>query len=259
MAEGKDSSKDNGTTNKKGTFVESVLSFMGAVLAVMSVRWLLVEPYVIPSGSMIPTLLVHDHIIVNKLAYGIRLPFTKIWVTEFSGPERGDIVVFKAVESERERDIDFMIKRVVAVPGDTVEFTSEGRLLINNQPVPTEVMSDPNAEPFYKVSAEDLEVRSIEDTTMLKEQLGSHTHRVLLRGNSRLPLYPIKIEPGHFFMMGDNRDNSQDSRFWGPLPRENILGKAVLVWLSCENTLPYVTFLCNPMELRWQRFFHLLK
>src|SRR5687768_52182 len=101
---------------KKAKFGEGLGSFTLAVLAILAFRWLLFEPYVIPSGSMIPTLLVHDHILVNKLAYGVRVPFTSKWLIKTADPKRGDIVVFRAVDDQGY----FMIKRVVGVPGDTI-------------------------------------------------------------------------------------------------------------------------------------------
>lgn len=242
--------------NMKANFGESTISFVGAILAVLAVRWLLFEPYVIPSGSMIPTLLVHDHILVNKLAYGIRLPFTKQWLVKFNEPKRGDIVVFRSVEE----DGKFMIKRVIGVPGDTVEFTDAGQLIVNNEPVPHESMGDPlvaaKAEPFYPVSSEDtgFELANLE---FFKDKIGDKTFRsLLIKEAFRWRLPPVKIGEGKLFMMGDNRDNSKDSRAWGELPEENVLGKALFVWLSCEQTAPVVTFLCNPLTVRWKRFFH---
>ncbi|MGE0762510.1 MAG: signal peptidase I [Bdellovibrionales bacterium] len=242
--------------NLKASFSESTISFVGAILAVLAVRWLLFEPYVIPSGSMIPTLLIHDHILVNKLAYGVRWPFTKSWMIKFGEPKRGDIVVFRSVEE----DGKFMIKRVVGVAGDTVEFTDAGQLLVNNEPVPHEPMGDSEAaavaEPFYPVSAEDVgfELSNLE---FYKDKIGEKTFRsLLIKEAFRWRLPPVKVGEGKLFMMGDNRDNSKDSRSWGELPAENVLGRALFVWLSCEQTTPVLTFLCNPLTVRWKRFFH---
>ncbi|NJM10246.1 MAG: signal peptidase I [Bdellovibrionaceae bacterium] len=109
---------------KKAKFGEGLGSFLLAVTAILAFRWMLFEPYVIPSGSMIPTLLIHDHILVSKFSYGVRIPFTKKWLFKSSDPKRGDIVVFRSVEDNGY----FMIKRVVGLPGDKIEVDSEGYL-----------------------------------------------------------------------------------------------------------------------------------
>lgn len=242
--------------NKKASFGQSAFSFTGAILAVLAVRWLLFEPYVIPSGSMIPTLLVNDHILVNKLAFGVRYPFTKKWLIEFDKPKRGDIVVFRSVDD----DSYFMIKRVVGVPGDVVEYSEAGQLIINSEPVPHEPLPDQSSpevqKPFYSVSAEDVG-NEFAQVDFFKEQLGEKTFRSLLAKDAyRWRVPAITIPEGKIFMMGDNRDNSKDSRSWGELPVENVLGRAMFVWLSCQETVPVVTFLCNPLTVRWRRFFY---
>lgn len=237
---------------------DSLFSFVGAILAILAFRWLLFEPFVIPSGSMIPTLLIHDHILVNKLAYGVRWPFTKSWIVEFEGPKRGDIVVFKAVDEDY-----FMIKRLVGMPGDKIQMKEDGQLVINGEPIPrTEInlTADPASQtPYYPVTQKDLE-GNFEFFNFFEEKLGDHTHRLMhFKGSPKVWSEPFEVPPGHYFAMGDNRDNSKDSRFWGPLPKENLMGKALFVWLSCEDTLPVLTFICNPLELRWKRFFHVLE
>lgn len=242
--------------NQKAGFLQSSASFIAAILAVLAVRWLLFEPYVIPSGSMIPTLLVNDHILVNKIAYGIRVPFTSQWLVKFGEPKKGDVIVFRSVEE----DGKFMVKRVVGTAGDTVEFTEDGRLVINGEPVPHEPLGDQTSadkqKPFYAVNEDDTSV-SFDNLDFFKDQIGSHTFRsLLLKDTPHWQLPPKKIEPGHLFMMGDNRDNSKDSRAWGELPIDNILGKATFVWLSCGQTAPIITFLCNPLTVRWRRFIH---
>lgn len=241
---------------EKAKFGDGFFSFFGAILAILAFRWLLFEPFVIPSGSMIPTLLIHDHILVNKLAYGIRWPFTKSWIVEFDGPKRGDIVVFKAVDESY-----FMIKRVIGLPGDQIKVEDDGRLLINGNEVERKVLNirenEPESQkPYYVVDSKDLE-GSFEFLNFYEEQMGDHTHRLMhIPGSPRVWPEPFYIPEGHYFVMGDNRDNSKDSRFWGPLPKENLMGRAMFVWLSCQDTLPILTVICNPLELRWKRFFH---
>lgn len=254
---GPDGLPQPGTHKKK--FGEGLGSFLLAVLAILAFRWLLFEPYVIPSGSMIPTLLVHDHILVNKLAYGIRFPFSKSWIKEFDGPKRGDIVVFRSVEDENY----FMIKRVVGLPGDKIEIDAGGFLKINGEKVevkPLNVTEDKASQaPYYAVTEHDLQ-GPYSAFDFYEEQLTDVPHRILLsKEGGRFYDRATTVGENEYFCMGDNRDNSKDSRFWGPLPRQNLLGKAMFVWLSCDETLPFLPFLCNPLKLRWKRFGHGLK
>lgn len=242
----------------------SAFSFFGAILAILAFRWLLFEPFVIPSGSMIPTLLIHDHILVSKSIYGIRLPFTKTWIAKFGDPKRGDVVVFKSTEGSY-----FMIKRVIGLPGDTIEMQEDGMVKVNGKvmdekelPV-TENLS--SQDPYYEAKDTDLG-GPVANYEFFEEKTGEHTHRMLLMKDSprigykyAVPGQPFTVPPNTLWCMGDNRDNSRDSRYWGPMPEENLMGKALFIWLSCEETLPYVPFICNPLTLRWKRFFHVLE
>ena len=242
--------------SQKKKFGEGFGSFLMAVLAILAFRWALFEPYVIPSGSMIPTLLIHDHILVNKFAYGLRIPFTDTWMFKNSDPQRGDIVVFRSVEDSGY----FMIKRVVGLPGDKIEIDPEGYVKINGEKLPTHPMTPTNEAasqaPYYAVSEADIN-GSYPDFTFYEEDLkGIHHRAMLMRGAPRFFDRPMTVPENEFFCMGDNRDNSKDSRYWGSLPRRNLLGKAMFVWLSCDETLPFLPFLCNPLKLRWGRFFH---
>ncbi len=235
-------------------------SFFVAVAAILAFRWLLFEPYVIPSGSMIPTLLIHDHILVSKFSYGVRWPFTKSWIFKNSDPQRGDIVVFRSVDDSG----FFMIKRVVGIPGDKIEISSDGFVSVNGERLPTKAMpnvsTDPKTqEPYYTISEKDL-AGSYSDYDFFEEDLKGVNHRMILTKNAgRFFDHPFVVPENEYFCMGDNRDNSKDSRYWGSLPREHLLGKAMFVWLSCEDTMPFLPFLCNPAKLRWGRFFHTLK
>lgn len=252
------------STGKKAKFSDSFGGFAVAVLCILAFRWALFEPFVIPSGSMIPTLLIHDHILVSKMAYGLRIPFTKRWLFRTAEPKRGDIVVFKSIEDGNY----FMIKRVVAIPGDQVNISPDGQLSVNGAPVAHQLLNvteDPASQkPFYAVNEKDLQ-GSIGEFDFFEEKTGEKSHRTLLvkgmppRGADWSVKFPYTVPPDEYFCMGDNRDNSRDSRFWSSLPRENLLGKALFVWLSCEETLPFLPFLCNPLELRWSRFFHVLE
>lgn len=250
--------------NQKAKFGDSFGGFVLAVLCILGFRWAFFEPFVIPSGSMIPTLLIHDHILVSKMAYGLRIPFTKRWLFRTGEPKHGDIVVFKSIEDSNY----FMIKRVIGLPGDVVDVSPEGMVSVNGKPLEVkalDVTEDPSSQaPYYQINEGDLQGR-FSDFQFLEEKLGEHTHRALLvkdyppRGGDYKVQFPFTVPSDQYFCMGDNRDNSRDSRYWSTLPRENLLGKALFVWLSCEETLPYIQFICNPLELRWRRFFHVLK
>lgn len=203
------------------------------ILAVFVLRSFLFEPFKIPSGSMIPTLLVGDLILVNKFTYGLRLPVLHTRLTEGTAPKRGDVMVFRYPPKPT---LDY-IKRVVGVPGDEVAYLNK-RLTINGQPVPTTRLQDyfdPDAMRYFR---------------HYEEKLGDKTHR-LLTDDERPAFIPgaedfpgkehcrysvegvvCKVPEGHYFMMGDNRDNSLDSRYWGFVPDRNIVGKAFLIWMN---------------------------
>jgi signal peptidase I len=207
------------------------------ILIVFLLRSFLFEPFKIPSGSMVPTLLVGDLILVNKFHYGVRLPVLNKKIIANHDPQRGDVMVFRYPVDPR---VDY-IKRVVGIPGDEVAYLNQ-KLSINGQPVPTKALGE-----FYD---ED----SMRYVPMFSELLGAVEHRILV--DPRRPAFfggdqksfPMhencryqpegvvcKVPPGHYFMMGDNRDNSQDSRFWGFVPDENIVGRAFFVWMNFGN------------------------
>ncbi len=207
------------------------------ILIVFLLRSFLFEPFKIPSGSMVPTLLVGDLILVNKFHYGVRLPVLNKKVIANNDPQRGDVMVFRYPVDPR---VDY-IKRVVGVPGDEVAYLNQ-RLTINGKQVPTEALGE-----FYD---ED----SMRYVPMFSELLGATEHRILVEpkrpaffgGDQKsFPMHQncrylpegvvCKVPPGHYFVMGDNRDNSQDSRFWGFVPDENIVGKAFFVWMNFGN------------------------
>jgi len=206
------------------------------ILVVFLLRSFLFEPFKIPSGSMIPTLLVGDLILVNKFHYGLRLPVInkKIWANH--DPQRGDVMVFRY---PKDTSVDY-IKRVVGVPGDEVAYLNQ-HLTINGKPVPEQALPE-----FYD---ED----TLRYTPQFSEKLGQVEHRILvdpqrptyLPGGDNFPFRQncrysaegvvCKVPAGHYFMMGDNRDNSQDSRYWGFVPDENIVGRAFFVWMNFSN------------------------
>lgn len=207
------------------------------VLAIVLVlRSFLFEPFQIPSGSMIPTLAIGDFILVNKFSYGIRLPVLDKKIIPIGDPQPGDVMVFKYPEDPR---INY-IKRVIGVPGDTVTYTEGKRILINGQPVSQTIVSE--------------ELGSLGSAHIFTESLGEHEYQIRKEKRRRPePSRSWKIPEGYYFTMGDNRDNSRDSRYWddpqiepellGMVPDEYIVGKASMIWLSWPtpklSTLPH--------------------
>ena len=203
------------------------------IIVVFVMRSFLFEPFKIPSGSMIPTLLVGDLILVNKFTYGVRLPVINLKITEGNKPQRGDVMVFRYPPKP---SLDY-IKRVVGVPGDEVAYLNK-RLTINGQAVSTNGVPE-----FFDESA-------MRYFKQLEETFGEAKHRILNdderpafvpgaddfpnRQNCRYSVEGVvcKVPAGHYFMMGDNRDNSLDSRYWGFVPDQNIVGKAFFVWMN---------------------------
>jgi len=207
------------------------------IVVVFVLRSFLFEPFKIPSGSMIPTLLVGDLILVNKFHFGVRLPVLNIKVIPNHEPKAGDVIVFRYPVDPR---IDY-IKRVVGVPGDEVVYQNQS-LTINGKPVVSQSLGD-----FYDDD-------SMRYAPQFSEQLGTVSHKLLVdpkrasiyrpmeafvnfRDNCRYTAEGVscKVPAGHYFVMGDNRDNSQDSRYWGFVPDENIVGRAFFVWMNFGN------------------------
>ena len=203
------------------------------ILAVFVLRSFLFEPFKIPSGSMIPTLLVGDLILVNKFAYGIRLPVFNTKLTEGTPPQRGDVMVFRYPPKP---SLDY-IKRVVGVPGDEVAYLNK-KLTINGVPVSKTAVPDyfdEDAMSYFKQFAEDLggkHHRILNDDNRPATILAAESFP--FRENCRYSVEGVvcKVPPGMYFMMGDNRDNSADSRYWGFVPDQNIVGRAFFIWMN---------------------------
>ena len=208
------------------------------VIAVVFVlRSFLFEPFKIPSGSMIPTLLVGDLILVNKFQYGIRLPVLGTKLVSNKDPQRGDVMVFHYPVDPR---IDY-IKRVVGLPGDEVLYTNQ-TLSINGKPVPVQAMGEYYDEDSLRYAAKFSEKLDNAPHGILVDPKRASIYRpmdsfVNFRDNCRYTAEGVacKVPAGHYFMMGDNRDNSQDSRYWGFVPDENIVGRAFMVWMNFGN------------------------
>lgn len=223
---------------------------------ILAIRWAFFEPYVIPSGSMIPTLLINDHILVNKLAYGIHIPFSTRWLVRFADPKRGDVIVFRSVEDES----IFLIKRVVGVPGDEIRLLQDGTLVINGAKVPRAKLSESEIAERFLFWPSDVTSELQESNEIYDEKLSDSEHFALWsKSHMHLDQGPYKVPPDSLFMMGDNRDNSSDSRVWGVLPINRILGRASYIWLACEETLPDSGQLCDPKTLRIDRMFSAIR
>ncbi|MCL7928799.1 signal peptidase I [Halomonas llamarensis] len=203
--------------------VDYARSFFPVLLVVLVVRSFIVEPFQIPSGSMRPTLEVGDFILVNKFAYGLRLPVVHTELLDVAKPERGDVMVFRFPE---EPSVNF-IKRVVGLPGDRIRYEGK-QLYINGEVVPKALLEkSPEASP---------------QQLLLAEGMGDAEYRIY--NNPRDPgpqLRTVVVPDGHYFMMGDNRDHSNDSRYWGFVPEENIVGRAFAVWMHWDGGLPSFT------------------
>ena len=217
-------------------WVEYGASFFPIILVVFLLRSFLVEPFKIPSGSMIPTLLVGDFILVNKYTYGIRLPIINKKVIEVGSPQRGDVMVFRYPEDP---SLDY-IKRVIGLPGDKIAYLNK-RLTINGQEIP------------LKKNEDYLDKERLYYTPRYIETLGTVNHDILVETDApsfinQTTQFPFRdkchynssgvvceVPAGHYFMMGDNRDNSQDSRFWGFVPDENIVGRAFFIWFNFSD------------------------
>jgi signal peptidase I len=217
------------TTYKEPVLVEYSRSFFPVILIVLLLRSFLVEPFQIPSGSMMPTLLVGDFILVNKFAYGIRLPVLNKKIIGIDDPHRGDVVVFRY---PKDPTIDY-IKRVVGVPGDRINY--RGKVLyVNGEP-----MSQIPVGVYEGVGSGARETGSYEAI----EDLTGTTHAILTHPLApdfppmcrTLANGPVVVPEGHYFMMGDNRDNSNDSRCWGLVPDENLKGKAFAIWMHWDG------------------------
>jgi signal peptidase I len=228
-----------------------------AVLIALALRAFVIEPFRIPSGSMLPTLLIGDHLFVNKFVYGVKVPFTGIRLPELRDPQRGDVVVFTVARDQSsiypadrrpELGREEFVKRVVGLPGDTVE-VQQGIVRVNGEVVAVEEQG----ESFTDDAGHRLRLG--------RSRLGGHEHAVLddplLSGLSQAK---FTVEPGRYFMMGDNRDHSNDSRNWGTVRLDEFKGPAFILywswnyeggWLELANPLTWWRLLRH--ETRWDR------
>ncbi len=223
-----------------GIFREYIEPFLIAAVVALFIRQFVIQPFKIPSGSMIPTLLVGDHLFVNKFVYGPRIPFTDARIFTWKEPKRGDVIVFRYPENEKK---DF-IKRVIGVPGDKIQII-DGRLYINDQIVPlTEAASPPDKD-------EGIAMFEYGRPKLFDEKLGAANHKVqYLRDQRGNNFGPVLVPNDSVFVMGDNRDNSLDSRAWGFVKFDKILGRAFIIYWSWDGADRWV---------RWERIGRLIK
>ncbi|APA84252.1 signal peptidase I [Paraburkholderia sprentiae WSM5005] len=217
-------------------WLEYTASFFPVILVVFVVRSFVVEPFKIPSGSMVPTLLVGDFILVNKFEYGLRLPIINTQITQGRPVQRGDVVVFRYPKDE---SVDY-IKRVIGLPGDVIEYQDK-KLTINGKPVPETPLPDYLDEErlgYAKQFQEDIDGRKnaiLNNPAVPPFIVGAedYPYRDNCQYNARGVI--CKVPPGNLFMMGDNRDNSADSRYWGFAPERNIVGRAFFIWMNFSD------------------------
>ncbi|KUJ71883.1 signal peptidase I [Thiomicrospira sp. WB1] len=214
------------TGEKQPVLVEYARSLFPVFLIVLVLRSFVIEPFRIPSGSMYPTLQIGDFIVVNKFAYGIKLPVTQTKLIDTGEPERGDVAVFKY---PKDPNVDY-IKRIVGLPGDEISYI-ERTLFINGQPAMQQALGEYDGEGAGNI---------MDGTALIQESLDERTHRILLdHQKSSQDLVSVTVPEGHYFVMGDNRDHSNDSRFWGFVPEKNLKGEAFGIWMHWDDGIDF--------------------
>jgi signal peptidase I len=224
---------------KRSFYKEWIEPFLIAAVVALFIRQFVVEAFKIPSGSMIPTLTIGDHLLVNKFIYGPRIPFTDSRIFAGKEPKRGDIIVFKYPQDESKN----FIKRVIGVPGDKIQIIN-GKLTINDQAVSLTPMGGP-ADTSVEAG------QSFGKPMFYEEQLGTVRHEIQYLHDQRGENFgPTIVPQASVFVMGDNRDNSQDSRFWGFVSYDKILGRALIIYWSWDGDGRWV---------RWERIGSLIR
>ncbi|MDX1572592.1 MAG: signal peptidase I [Methylophaga sp.] len=211
--------KHRSIDSKEPVVVEYARSFFPIILLVLVIRSFIAEPFRIPSASMLPTLHIGDFILVNKFSYGIRLPVINNKILDTGSPERGDVAVFRYPQQP---EIDY-IKRIVGLPGDRIGYFDK-TLYINGEPVRQEAIDESTLN-STQISA---------SSELFYEYLDTDKHTIAIETNRPGAEGELVVPEGHYFVMGDNRDNSNDSRVWGPVPESHLVGKAFMIWMSWD-------------------------
>ena len=211
---------------REPAIVEYARSFFPVILIVLLFRSFLAEPFKIPSGSMMPTLLVGDFILVNKFAYGLRLPVLNTKIFEVGAPQRGDVFVFRYPRNPK---VDY-IKRVIGLPGDEITYRNK-TLYVNGKEIPQTYVGP------YVGSGD--EGRKMAGAEIRHEALPGAEHDMLTWPMHAGAEGTFRVPAGHYFAMGDNRDNSEDSRYWGFVPEANLVGKAFVIWMNWDSGIDF--------------------
>ena len=246
---------------RESTIVETAHSIFPVIAFVLILRSFIYEPFQIPSGSMMPTLLVGDFILVEKFSYGLKDPVWRNKLIETGEPKRGDVIVFKYPENPT---IDY-IKRVVGLPGDRIIYRNKQLMIQSACGVEQTDCPEPQVIARTEVNRGEYNQDGV-PLLRYTEQLGEVTHDILInpgrpdmlayfKREGNLPAGEFLVPEGHYFAMGDNRDNSTDSRFWGFVPEENLVGKAVAIWISFEFDRSKAGFIPSwvPSGVRFER------
>ena len=211
------SSKEGGhnpsNVSKKTTWKQAGWSLAWPILLLLALRWGFFEPYVIPSGSMLPTLQIHDHVLVNKWSFGLRWPWTDHWIIKWQTPRRGQILVFRSPEE----DSVYFVKRLVGLPGEKIRWQGD-RVWVDNQEIDFSKWI-PNPE---SSASEDIQGEVI-------------------------------LGPDQLFFLGDNRGASLDSRYFGAVTSKSVMGPVRFIWLACHQTLTEASRICDPAAINWGR------
>jgi signal peptidase I len=209
-------------TDLRASWFKAAKTLLFPVFVILFIRWALFEPYIIPSGSMLPNLHIYDHVLVNKFRYGLRLPFAKQYVLNWSSFKRGDVIVFRYPKDEN----IFYVKRVIGLPGEKISWQGH-QVFINGEKIEQIAQSD-------------------NQYLELNWLLQYHSNGYVEDGE-------YEIQKDEVFVMGDHRDNSSDSRVWGAVKINLVLGQVSRIWMACDKMLDPSIRLCDPRTIKWNR------